>query len=164
MFRKLRKVLSLEQLILIYHALFGARAFYGIVAWGGAYNNALLPLETLQRRALKVIHGRCWYESLTGIFPSRALLSPRLQFSWVSLLHGYSSMSIEFSNSSRTSRNSTIRIPLCKKAVGQKCSSYVAATTFNRLPKDMKLLNLKCKDAKIRLKLWLVQNSGTANP
>lgn len=66
-FYKLRCILSLKQLLQLYHALFCSRAFYGIVAWGGAFNNALSPLQVLQKRVLKIIHKQKKQDSLVVI-------------------------------------------------------------------------------------------------
>ena len=43
-------------LVALYYAFFINLANYGIIAWGGAYDNVLKELESLQNRIIKIIN------------------------------------------------------------------------------------------------------------
>ena len=53
-FSKLSRFLQTDTLMMLYYALFHSVAIYGILAWGGAYNNNLSRLQILQNRLLKI--------------------------------------------------------------------------------------------------------------
>ena len=55
MFYKLKFVLTKQQLLQIYYGLFHSVAVYGIIGWGGLYNNIFDPLDRLQQRISKTI-------------------------------------------------------------------------------------------------------------
>ena len=55
-FYKLTKILSQQNLRMLYYALFHSIMPYGIIAWGGAYLNINTILQTLQYRILKIIN------------------------------------------------------------------------------------------------------------
>ena len=54
-FKKLKPYFNIEQLKLIYYALFLSIASYGIIAWGGALWNVMKKLEKLHKNIIKVI-------------------------------------------------------------------------------------------------------------
>ena len=54
-FAKLRNILSNNNLISIYYALFHSIATYGIIAWGSAYENSLNLLLKLQKKIFYLI-------------------------------------------------------------------------------------------------------------
>ena len=54
-FRKLSKTMTTHTLLMIYYAFFHSMIRYGIIAWGGAYNNTRDLLQNLQKRILKII-------------------------------------------------------------------------------------------------------------
>ena len=53
-FSKFARFLQIDKLMMLYYALFHSIATYGILAWGGAYNNSLSHLQRLQNRLLKI--------------------------------------------------------------------------------------------------------------
>ena len=53
-FSKLSRFLQTDTLMMLYYALFHSVASYGILVWGGAYNNNLSRLQRLQNRLLKI--------------------------------------------------------------------------------------------------------------
>ena len=48
--------MTIETLRMIYYAYFHSINNYGIIAWGGVYNNNLDLLRNLQKRILKIVH------------------------------------------------------------------------------------------------------------
>lgn len=55
-FYTLREILNRKLLISVYRSLVESLIRYGIVVWGGLYNTALKPLNTVQNYILKVIY------------------------------------------------------------------------------------------------------------
>lgn len=56
-FRYLRNYInSIKYLKIFYQALIESQISYGIVGWGGAYNNHIKPLEVIQKWILKIIY------------------------------------------------------------------------------------------------------------
>ena len=55
-FNKLRPILETKHLITLYYAFFNSLANYAIIAWGWAYNNVLIQLQSLQDRIIKIIN------------------------------------------------------------------------------------------------------------
>ena len=47
--------MTIKTLIMIYYALFNSIISYGIIAWGGAYDNVMNSLQSIQNRILKII-------------------------------------------------------------------------------------------------------------
>ena len=54
-FAKIKKFMDTKTLMTIYYAFFHSLINYGIIAWGGAYNNNLSLLQKIQTRLLKII-------------------------------------------------------------------------------------------------------------
>ena len=48
--------MTIETLRMIYYAYIHSIFNYGIIAWGGVYNNNLDLLRNLQKRILKIVH------------------------------------------------------------------------------------------------------------
>ena len=48
--------MTIETLRMIYYAYFHSIINYGIIAWGGVYNNNLDLLRNLQNRILRIVH------------------------------------------------------------------------------------------------------------
>ena len=53
---KISKSMTIETMRMIYYAYFHSIINYGIIAWGGVYNNNLDLLRNLQKRILKIVH------------------------------------------------------------------------------------------------------------
>lgn len=55
-FYKISKFMSTEIMRMIYYAFFHSIVSYGILIWGGVYNNNRILLENLQKRILKIVN------------------------------------------------------------------------------------------------------------
>ena len=53
-FHKLKQFMSTETLRMIYYEFFKSIISYGYIAWGGAYNNFLNLLQSLENRHISV--------------------------------------------------------------------------------------------------------------
>ena len=54
-FYNIRDILSRKTLLIVYKALIESIIRYGITAWGGTYENALMPVKIIQKTILKII-------------------------------------------------------------------------------------------------------------
>ena len=54
LFHKLKYILNYNQLKIIYYASFHSLMSYGILGWGGAYNNCVNIIQRLQNKLLKI--------------------------------------------------------------------------------------------------------------
>ena len=70
-FYLIREFLNRSTLITIYKALVESLIRYGIIVWGGLYNNALYKLNIVQRYILRVIMG------VNRLYPSNKLFSEK---------------------------------------------------------------------------------------
>lgn len=149
-FYKISKYMQIDVLIRIYYALFHSIISYGIVAWGGAYNNNLNTIQRLQTRILKII-------SKNRILTNYPLRLEQM-FAYESLLYHYKSLSSLYTNSKSITRNKSINLPVIKKSIHSKNSYIKAISLFNKLPNHMKTYNNIFYKKKI-FKKWIVENT-----
>jgi hypothetical protein len=124
-FYKLRCMVSSHTLMIIYHNLSFSIATYGILVWGGAYENVI---KSLQKRPLK----------LTKINDTKIKLLVTDHFKIESLLHHYVKLKNTFQISNRNTRYQSIQLPKTYKSVSCKNSEFIATRLFNTLPYELK--------------------------
>lgn len=156
-FRKLKRIVSQKIKIQIYHALFASIAFYGVIAWGGGYDNSMRFLENLQKRVLKTIFLGGGHSERTKQTVASGILSVKQKFYLESVVGGYLTMRNQsFLGNTRTG---ALAVPKHKKKFVEKSSHYVSLKVFNLLPKALKQLSEKnVKNIKRKLKLWILYN------
>lgn len=54
-FAKIKKIMDVKTLMIIYYAFFHSIITYGIIAWRGAYKNVLNLIQRIQTRMLRII-------------------------------------------------------------------------------------------------------------
>lgn len=148
-FYKLSMYMQIHVLVKIYYALFHSIISYGIIAWGGAYNNNLNTLQRLQTRILKIINKN----GLLINYPLRL----EQMFAYESLMYHYTSLSKTYTNSKSITRNKSINLPVIKKSILNKNSHIKAIHLFNKLPNSMKMYNNISYKKRI-LKKWIAEN------
>ena len=135
-FAKLRRILSINSLMILYHGLFMGIASYGIIAWGSAYKNKLTPLLNLQKRILKIISK-----------DKRNFINvPNLKqiYCLSCLLMNYRDLQNLYIKSTCLTRFRSIPLPKEELEVGKRSQIYTAIEIFNQLPNNLKLLNCRC--------------------
>ena len=65
---KIRIFLPIKTLLQIYNSLILPHLYYGILAWGGAPCTTLTKIETIQKRAMRVINGSPYNSHTSPIF------------------------------------------------------------------------------------------------
>lgn len=149
-FYKLSKLMNLATLRLIYYALFNSVISYGILAWGGAYSNALQLLKNLQKKLLKIINKNNF------VIQGNPLHIQQM-YELESLSFHYENLKSMHSSSKSNTRKKLIQIPIRWKTVSSKNSYIKAIELFNNLPNNLKNLTTKCK--KKKLKEWIRSNN-----
>lgn len=66
--KELREILPFKDIRIIYLTLFESIMSYNIIGWGGAYNNALLPLQKFQDTILRVANIKYWKYTTEKLF------------------------------------------------------------------------------------------------
>ena len=139
--KKMSSYTHTNVLRVIYFALFQNLAFYGIIAWGGAYNNVLKPLANLQNRLLKTIK-------------ANNMLNLKQAFILEAIVHNYDELKYKFLASESKTRGKSIEFT-ARKSLNFKNHSIIAIPNFNRLPNYLKNLELTKKNIKSKIKNYL---------
>ena len=149
-FTKLSKFMDKSTLNMIYYALFNSVISYGITAWGGAYQNNIQLLQSVQTRILKIINKNNFQE----IIP----LNLQQLFAYDCLRFYYSNLKEQFNNSTRQTRYKSIIPPKHHKTVSNKNSYLRAIFIFNSMPNNLKVLDIEKKSTNKKIKDWIRKN------
>ena len=150
MFHKIKSYIDTDTMRMIYYAFFHSIATYGIIAWGGAYNNNLNLLQALQNRIIKIIN--------KNKFVAEKPLNFSQSFTLESILYYYDKLKNEFLKSKSKTRRKLITLPeynKMDKRVSDKCSMIKAISTFNFMPNDLKILNTSKKTLRNKLSKYI---------
>ena len=141
-FYGLRYILSRKSLILIYEALVVSTIKYGIIAWGGAYQNSLLPLVNIQKHIVKIIFKK------QKIYPSSDLFILYRNHNILNINDIYITECIVFvrqhlnmfdfvshSYSTRAINNQHLNIETYLKNKQQHYIDYLGPYYYNRIPR-----------------------------
>lgn len=128
-FYKLKKIMTANQLRMIYFALFHTIMTYGIIGWGGAYTNVSDVIQKLQNKILK-------YTNKEGI------LTIKQSYFIQSLIMNYENLSSRFLNSQSNTRNKTLPLMKYKKEIYKKSHTYIAIKIFNNIPNCLKSVDV----------------------
>ena len=153
-FSKFARFLQIDTLMMLYFALFHSVATYGILAWGGAYNNNLSRLQRLQNRLLKIASKNTFQ---LNNYP----LNLEQTFAHEAIVYHYADLRDIRKNRKTNTRKKAIPIPEITNSVINKNSYIVALRIFNELPNNLKVLLVSKQTLKIRLKNWIKSNYGS---
>lgn len=148
-FRKLSKRMSKHNLGTIYFALFQSIATYGIIAWGGAYDNVLKKLQTVQNR-------------LTKFLPNFSFSTIEQMYILESILYHFKHLQTKYLNKTLITRTNQLPLPEIHKEFYKKSSKYIATKAFNSLPVEIKNKQVGHKLLRTQLKKWIFQSSDSA--
>ena len=122
-----------KTLMIIYYAFFHCWINYGVIAWGGAYDNNMKLIQSIQNIIRKIIY--------KNKFPQA---NPPLEigklFKLESISFYYTTLRNKYINSASKTRNITIQLPKCDKRISDKNSYDEAIRVFNGLLKDLKVM------------------------
>lgn len=146
-FYNLAKIMSTDNLRMLYYALFHSIATYGILAWGGAYSGRLICLQNLQNKLLKIVNKNKFIHEKNP-------LNIEQTFSHESLQYHYNILRKKYTESNQITRNKSIQIPKRLRNISIKNSYIRAITYYNRLPIHLKTLKNKYS-IKTKIKQWI---------
>ena len=146
-FYKIVKYMQTDTMRIIYFALFHSIINYGIIAWGGVYNNSSDVLQRVQYRLLKIIN--------KNRFIQNNPMNLKQLFAYISLHFNYSTLKELYLNSNSKTRKKSIAIPKRSKTVTRKSSYLTSIKIYNSLPNDMKTLDHTKTSNKEKLKKWI---------
>ena len=157
--RNLSDRLSFEVVKTAYHALVQSHIGYAILAWGNSPASAYV--FKLQRRAIRVLGGLSFREDCRSLFVSFAIITLPSLYIFESILYAYSNRS-DFVTCAdvhqyNTRKRDNIYIQQCRLSVTQRGPAYMCQILFNKLPTDMRTLELKT--FKATLKHHLIRNA-----
>lgn len=148
-FYMLRDILSTKTLLNVYNALVVSIIRYGIIAWGGAYENALKPLKVIQKLILKIIMKKSHTYPSDQLFKECSCLSVKNNYVLESIL--FISKNIQkFSfpthlHNTRSVTNSNLIINKYNKTSQQNYIDYQGPLFYNKLPISIKNISNKAK-------------------
>lgn len=148
-FAKIKKIMDIQTLMMIYYAIFHSIISYGITAWGGAYKNNLDLIQKIQTKILKIIN--------KNLFPGKNYPPNIYQmFKIESVTYYYKELKEKYLQSTSKTRNKNLLLPNMRKTVSDKNSYIVALKTFNVLPNELKCMNLSKSNIKNKIKNFIM--------
>lgn len=157
----LRSACPLAVLRIIYFALVESRLSYGLICWGGTYNNRIYPLVIAQKHVIRIMLNSTrlsasWplFEFLE-IFPIRHLFVYKVMKSFFSIKDTQSHVSVNYNLRNKQ----YIRLEKFTTTNYQNSFQILAPKIFNSLPDDLKGTH-KINIFKLGLKSFLFKSSS----
>ena len=135
----------------VYYTLFHSIITYGIISWGGAYNNYKKLLQTVQDKILKIVNKNASHVRHNPLNITQSFILESIIYHYPKLSHSY------LLSHSKT-RNKIILIPKRYKTVSSKSSYIAAINIFNKLPLELKNLKVSKRILKVKIKTWICKN------
>lgn len=139
--------------MIFYYGLFNSLATYGIIGWGGAYNNVLRRLLNIQKRLFKIIFGKN-YKTIDTL-----PLNIKQTYQCIAAVEHFYENQTNFFASTIQTRKKTVNISRRKKKHATKSSEYIANKVFNMLPLELKTMTVSKKTKKKKLSKWFKANT-----
>ena len=164
-FKILRQILNRKTLMTFYYALFQSVLTYGIIGWGGLYENVSNPLTSVQKYAIKIIFKKPFKYPSEIIYKQQNILNVKQLFykTTIMSIRKKTIIQSEVSHqySTRSKENKNINVNRIVHTLTQRQSTFTGAKLYNLIPKNMKQLSdLRFKK---EIGLWLVENNDRIN-
>lgn len=137
----LRYILNKKNLVIIYKSFIESLIRYGILVWGGLYDNALYKLNIVQKKILKIIYNK------NRMYPTRLLFTYdtcNVRTIYMSTICGYIRKRNSLQNivnhqyHTRNKENKNISIPVSHRNINLRFFDYLAPKIYNKLPCNIK--------------------------
>lgn len=156
-FIRLRNILRLENLKRVYYAIVQSMLQYGIIGWGGTYDNILKPLKIIQRLIIKVILKKPSTFSTETLFATFNVPTIDIMYKKYSIIQIFKEKQTNNFQTSMSARyQNNIRIPKLNTKHSQNTYTYLGIKYYNNLPLDLKLIE-NIKEFQLKLKDHLKQ-------
>ena len=120
------------------------------MAWGGAYDNNMKLIQSIQNKILKIIN--------KNKFPqTNPSLKIKKLFQFESISFYSTTLRKKYINSASKTRNKSIQLPECDQRISDKNSYDEAIRVFNRLPKVLKVMTFSRQLVKKKLKMFIAK-------
>lgn len=147
--RKLAKV--------FYYSLFQSILTYGIIGWGGLYDNNLKPLYSLQKYAIKIIFNKVLRFSSRVLFKEHKILPVRFLFFKAAAIfckkYPHLITVTNHDHLTRANKNSKYQTIRYRLTLIQRQTTCIGPKVINLIP-EIRMLNLK--NFKLKLKSYLI--------
>lgn len=125
----------------LYYALVESNIRYGIITWGSAYSNAVLPLEILQRTLIKVLYVKNRLYSTERLFAETGLLTIRNLYYHESLsyIHSHTSLfeCVAPTHGTRIQLRKEFKLMAPTKEIVKRTLGYTGLKKYNHLPIEL---------------------------
>lgn len=140
-FYVIREFLNAKILIMVYRSLVESLITYGIVVWGGLYNNALYKLNVVQKYILKIIYKKNRIYPSSFLFTRETLNIRSLYMLQIcTYIHARPVMRrlIDHGYNTRAKNNRDVQIPINYKNINLRYVDYLAPKVYNMLPRHVR--------------------------
>ena len=125
-FKQLKEILRLEHLITLYKAFVESIVSYGIIGWSGVGNTFLRPLESIQKRIIKIIYRKHSLYPTDQLFSETKLFDVRQIYTYTLLIFQYKNKSdsqcMSHEYYTKTKEKQHFKTERIMKAIGQTLS------------------------------------------
>lgn len=160
-FRKLKTILNIKELKVLYHALVETILQYGITVWGACSKTLMLRLQCIKKRVLKIIYGLSYrfptdqlYE-MSQISDLKQLYAKKIIFFVSKNISKFDF--IDHTQNTRMKESRLLKIPKMSKSIGQKYFMYIGPKLYNVIPDELKLSNSSYSFKKM-IRKWILEN------
>jgi Reverse transcriptase (RNA-dependent DNA polymerase) len=141
-FYRLRPILNLENLKLVYYAFAQSYLLYAILSWGGALKTHMKPLKIAQKSILKTVFNKPRYYPTCKLFDEAKVCNLTNLFIKTLMLFMYKNnlSKNQILNRIHLTRSSLIvqlNVPTMHTSFGQRQSVYLGPKLFNNLPLEI---------------------------
>ena len=159
-FYRLRKYCSLNILKMVYYGIFQSKLQYGICCWGGAYQNKINQILTIQKSAIRKVFKSHRLAHTMNLFRVSKILPVR-QLYYFKVLKvffvrgGYQQSPISDVRNLRSNSRFIINIPYFRTTQYRNFYSIISCKLFNTLPIEIRMQRNISMFSK-QVKLWLL--------
>lgn len=165
-FYQIRNIAREEIKRTLYYGLVKSNLRYGITVWGSAYDNAIHPLEIIQKTLIKILYKKNRYYPTDQLFRETKLMSIRQIYYFESLnfihLHSSCFETITANYSTRVQTYKQFKLPKPNKSHYKRTIFYLGLKMYNELPQELKTIKSLNK-YKSQLKQHILVYSGVYN-
>ena len=160
-FYNIRDILSRKTLLIVYKSLIESIIRYGIIVWGGTYENALMPVKIIQKTILKIIsHKPTIYPSVL-LFKEIDTLSVKHLYILEIIVHvkthltNYNISTYDYNTKSKENKN--LNVKKYSRTQQQNFIDYLGPWYYNLIPIKLKNISNK-KQFRKKLLAYIINN------